>query len=187
MARASSMIALPRKRFGAILADPPWHFAMWSTKGRDRCPDSKHYQTMSTEEIAALDVRRLALDDCALFLWITWPMLKEGLFVLEQWGFQYKTCAFAWMKTTKPPIRVLVYGTGYWTRANTEVCLLGTRGKPKRLNNNIGQAILEPRREHSRKPDCVHERIECLVAGPYLELFARNRHKGWRAWGNQLE
>jgi N6-adenosine-specific RNA methylase IME4 len=77
-------------------------------------------------------------------------------------------------------------GLGYWTRANTEVCLLATRGKPKRLNAGVRQAIIAPRREHSRKPDCVHERIERLVAGPYVELFARQRRQGWDVWGHQV-
>ena len=76
-------------------------------------------------------------------------------------------------------------GLGYWTRANSEVCLLATRGNPKRLDKGIRQGILEPIREHSRKPDCVHKRIERLVAGPYLELFARQSRPGWSSWGNE--
>jgi len=75
---------------------------------------------------------------------------------------------------------------GYWTRANSEPCLLATRGKPKRLSAAVRQGIIEPRREHSRKPDCVHERIERLVAGPYLELFARATRPGWTCWGNEV-
>jgi N6-adenosine-specific RNA methylase IME4 len=78
-------------------------------------------------------------------------------------------------------------GLGYWTRANSEPCLLATRGNPKRINADVRQAIIEPRREHSRKPDCIHERIERLVTGPYLELFARARRRGWHAWGNELD
>ena len=76
---------------------------------------------------------------------------------------------------------------GYWTRANSEVCLLATRGKPKRVNADVRQAIIAPSREHSRKPDGIHERIERLVAGPYLELFARQQRPGWTAWGNETE
>ena len=78
-------------------------------------------------------------------------------------------------------------GLGYWTRANTEPCLLATRGNPKRINADVRQAIIEPRREHSRKPPGVHARIERLVAGPYLELFARARQTGWDAWGNEID
>ena len=84
------------------------------------------------------------------------------------------------------PVDVQI-GTGYWTRSNSEVCLLATRGKPKRTDAGVRQAIIEPRRQHSRKPDCVYERIERLVAGPYLELFARNTRPGWTSWGNETE
>ena len=77
-------------------------------------------------------------------------------------------------------------GLGYWTRANSEVCLLATRGKARRRNNGIRQGIIEPIRQHSRKPDCVHERIERLVSGPYLELFARQQRPGWTCWGNEV-
>jgi N6-adenosine-specific RNA methylase IME4 len=76
---------------------------------------------------------------------------------------------------------------GYWTRSNSEVALLGTRGKPKRTAADVRQAIIEPRREHSRKPDGIHERIERLVAGPYLELFGRQKREGWTVWGNQTD
>jgi N6-adenosine-specific RNA methylase IME4 len=78
-------------------------------------------------------------------------------------------------------------GLGYWTRANTEPCLLATRGKPKRVNADVRQGIIDQPREHSRKPDCVHERIERLVAGPYLELFARQQRPGWTVWGNETD
>jgi N6-adenosine-specific RNA methylase IME4 len=88
------------------------------------------------------------------------------------------------MKTD--PDENVYMGLGYWTRANTEVCVLATRGSPKRLNADVLQGILEPRREHSRKPDCVHERIERLIAGPYLELFARREQPGWTTWGNEI-
>lgn len=176
---------LPVKRYGAILADPPWRFKTWSPKGRDRCPDSKHYPTMDTNDIQRMNVGKMAADDCVLFLWATWPMLQDALAVIDAWGFKYKTCGFAWTKIGRLPTGLLWQGTGYWTRANTEVCLLATRGHPKRKQRDVLQAILEPRREHSRKPDCVYERIERLIDGPYLELFARQRRAGWSVWGNE--
>jgi N6-adenosine-specific RNA methylase IME4 len=178
------MLELPRKRFGAILVDAPWHFKTWSAKGRDRCAD-KHYRTMTTANIAQLGVRNLARPDCVLFMWATWPMLNDALWVISDWGFTYKTCAFAWMKTQ--PDNKLWRGTGYWTRANTEVCLLATRGSPKRKHRDVAQAILSERREHSRKPDEIHGRIERLVRGPYLELFARQKRKGWTTWGEEVD
>jgi N6-adenosine-specific RNA methylase IME4 len=182
------------KGYGAILADPPWHFEVWSLDqtSKARHP-STHYDTMTAGDIAALPVGDLAADDCVLFLWITWPMLEQALHTVGAWGFTYKTCAFAWMKADVSTINM--FGgpvdadmkLGYWTRANSEVCLLATRGNPKRIDAGVRQGIIEPARQHSRKPDCVHARIERLVPGPYLELFARQRRPGWTAWGNQVD
>lgn len=140
---------------------------------------------MTLGEICELPVYELATRDSVLFLWVVWPMLEHGLQVIERWGFTYKTCGFAWMKTT---VDAKVWsGTGFWTRANSEVCLLATRGQPKRLNPSVKQGIIEQRREHSRKPECVHQRIERLVSGPYLELFARQRRRRWTAWGDDVD
>jgi N6-adenosine-specific RNA methylase IME4 len=174
---------IPKAHYGAILADPPWRFETWSDKGRDRSPD-RHYRTISYPEIGFFDVGSLAKKDCVLFLWVTWPMLLDGIHLIERWGFKYKTCAFAWMKTDSA--QNVWAGTGYWTRANSEVCLLATRGHPKRLKADVRQGIIAPRREHSRKPDEIHGRIQRLVAGPYLELFARQPRSGWTTWGNQV-
>jgi N6-adenosine-specific RNA methylase IME4 len=178
--------------YGAILADPPWHFKTWSDKGRDRSPD-RHYRTLPIEEIMALPVATLAAPNCVLFLWVTWPMLFDSRKVIEAWGFKYKTCAVCWTKANASQIELFqddiddpFGGTGYWTKANAEPCLLATRGKPKRINKDVWQAIIEPRREHSRKPDCVYGRIERLVAGPFVELFARQRRPGWGYWGDQV-
>lgn len=169
--------------YRAILIDPPWRFETYDKRkhvGRGK----QHYRTASREWIATLPLHKLAADDCALFTWVSWPQLDDALHAIAMWGFTYKSCAFCWMKSNangRPAI-----GTGYWTRANSEVCLLATRGRPQRLSRAIPQAILEPRREHSRKPDCVRERIERLVAGPYVELFARSRRPGWDAWGDEV-
>lgn len=196
-----SLADLPQGHFGCILADPPWRFETYNEQGRGRSPDwrafegspVKHYPTMSREAIAAMPVADLAAPDAALFMWISWPMLVEAMELIEAWGFTYKTCAFAWVKAHAGQVEMfrddydVQMGCGYWTRANSEVCLLATRGKPKRLSAAVRQAIIEPRREHSRKPDCQYERIEALVAGPYLELFARTQRVGWTAWGNQTD
>lgn len=184
---------LQTRHYAAIYADPAWKFKVYSERacGIPTRRAERHYVTMTTDEIAALPVGTLAADSCALFMWVTWPFLKHGIAVIEAWGFEYKTCAFAWMKAHAGQLEMFQddisdqMGLGYWTRANSEVCLLATRGSPQRLNMDVRQAIIEPRREHSRKPDCVYERIERLVAGPYLELFARNRRSGWDAWGNE--
>jgi len=77
-------------------------------------------------------------------------------------------------------------GLGYWSRANAEMCLLGTIGHPKRKQKNVHSLIVSQRREHSRKPEEIYGRIERLVDGPYLEMFARHRRNGWACWGNEV-
>jgi N6-adenosine-specific RNA methylase IME4 len=197
---------LPRGHFKAILADPPWRFETWDGRkfsgGNQIRADGSviaggcrgtPYETMTTDAIAALPVADLSAPDCVLFMWATWPTLPAALRLIEAWGFAYKTCGFDWMKaddrqpdmfTDSVPVQV---GMGYWTRANSEPCLLATRGKPKRIHADVRMGIIEPRREHSRKPDCVHGRIERLVEGPYLELFARAPRSGWAVWGNETD
>jgi len=181
---------LPRNHFSAIYADPPWAFECWSGKGKARSADN-HYDTMQTTDIAAIPVSELAADDCALFMWACWPTMPDAFALMEAWGFKYKTCAFTWLKAD--PYRLFAdektpfCGMGYWTRANSEVCLLGTRGKPKRQNADVRQGLIAPRREHSRKPDEIYGRIERLVPGPYLELFSRSAPRpGWVKWGNEV-
>lgn len=171
------------KRYGAILADPPWHFRTYSAKGTGRSAIS-HYDVMSLGEIAALPIANYAADNCVLFLWVIDTFLDQAFSLIRGWGFTYKTVGFYWAKQNlKSP--TFFRGTGYWTRANPEQCLLATRGKPKRINADVDRLIVSPRREHSRKPDEVRTRIERLVAGPYLELFARQSQRGWDVLGNQ--
>jgi N6-adenosine-specific RNA methylase IME4 len=169
--------------FGVIYADPPWPFATRSARGRDRSPD-RHYAQMTSSEIMALPVWEVAAPDCVLLMWVTMPQLPLGLWVMRSWGFEYKTCGFAWLKTNKDG--ALFKGLGFWTRANAELCLLGTRGNPKRLHADVPQAILAPRGRHSAKPAEIRRRIERLAPGPYLELFAREKAPGWISWGDQL-
>lgn len=176
---------LPNKKYGAIYADPPWNFKVWSKKGEARAPEN-HYDTMKLKDICELPVQSISAIDCCLFMWAVMPQLPEALKVMDAWGFQYKTCAFSWMKQNKKSAGLFT-GLGYWTRANSEICLLGTRGKPKRLNRDVKQAILSPLREHSRKPDEIRGRIERLVSGPYIELFGRTTYPGWDVWGKDTE
>lgn len=180
--------------YGAIMADPPWHFNTWSDKGRNRCPDApaqqkglaeRHYSTMSLAEIKTLPVKQVAAADCALFLWSVDCMLPAALSIGEQWGFTFKTVAFTWVKRKIDGGAHI--GLGYWTRGNPEQCLLFTRGKPRRQSASVRQLIEAPRREHSRKPDEASSRVEALVTGPYLELFARTTREGWDSWGDQSE
>ena len=162
-------------RYGALLIDPPWDFRTWSPKGMDRSPS---YKTLLAGELSAIPVADYAADDSTLFLWAIDSHLKTALALIDEWGFVYKTVAFVW---TKPSI-----GMGYWTRKEAELCLLATRGKPKRVNADVRQVIKAPRRQHSRKPDEIYGRIERLVDGPYIEFFARQCWPGWDQWGDEV-
>jgi N6-adenosine-specific RNA methylase IME4 len=176
--------------YSVIYADPPWPFATYSAKGKGRSAEA-HYNCMSLADIAAVPLREWAADDCVLLMWTTDPLLEKAFDIIHAWGFTYKTVGFYWVKLRKPALfyddRSFCFGQGKWTRANPEPCLLATRGNPKRLSRGVRELIVAPRREHSRKPDEIYDRIERLVAGPYLELFARQRRPGWDfAFSNQI-
>ena len=169
------------RKYQVIYADPPWEYSTWGAGGTDRSA-SNHYPVMPTDEIAALDVAAMAADDCVLLMWTCWPHLEEAFRVISAWGFTYRTVGFNWIKTNADGSPFT--GMGHWTRGNSEPCLLAARGAPVRLNADISEVLTDPRGEHSRKP-LIHDKIERLVPGPYLEMFCRDPQPGWDAWGNQ--
>lgn len=179
-----------RAHYRVIYADPPWHFTTYSAKGQGRGAVA-HYDCMKFEEMARLPIDTWAADDAVLFLWATDPLLPQAFRLIEAWGFTFKTIGFYWAKLNKSANleriteKDFFAGLGYWTRANTEQCLLATRGKPSRSARDVRRLIVSHRREHSRKPDEVYQRIERLVDGPYLELFGRSSRKTWDCWGDQ--
>jgi len=142
---------------------------------------------MPLSDIKSLPVSEITDKDCVLFLWVTMPMLIEGLEVINSWGFNYRTCAFVWVKQN--PSGMGIYsGLGYWTNGNAELCLFARKGNPRRIAKNIKQIVLSPRGEHSRKPIEVRERIVQLMGDlPRIELFARRKVEGWDCWGNEVE
>lgn len=189
--------------FQVVEADPAWTYRTWTDEGN--VISQRHYGLMSLEDIAELDLSGLVDDDAVLFLWVTWPLLGEifkhvytvggGLW----WGFEYKTCAFDWVKHTINGR--WHYGTGHWTRANTEPCLLFTKGRPKRVSKGISQiltasnpfdyyyenGLIAPIRRHSQKPVEFYEKVEVLIGEvPRLRLFARDEREGWTSLGNEL-
>jgi N6-adenosine-specific RNA methylase IME4 len=178
-------------KYAVIYGDAPWTFATYSAKGKGRSAE-RHYATMSLDAIKALPVGDLTLPVSTLLLWAVMPQLPAALEVIKAWGFTFKTIAFVWIKTTRKGRlialdgRGLHWGMGYWTRANAELCLLATRGRPKRLDAGVHQVVVSPVREHSRKPDEVRFRIERLLAGPYLELFGRFAVPRWTVFGNEV-
>jgi N6-adenosine-specific RNA methylase IME4 len=166
-----------------ILADPSWRYEQKRMQGAAE----KHYPTMSVDEICALPVTDIASEDSALFLWATFPMLPEALRVIKAWRFQFKTVAFLWLKKNKKADSFF-YGLGFWTRGNAEICLLATRGHPKRQSKSVSQLVLSPVAAHSKKPDTVRDKIVELMGNvPRVELFARERAEGWDAMGNEID
>jgi len=175
------------EKYKVIYADPPWHYRTWSKKGGGRSAEEKHYPTMSLSDICTLPVDDIADKDCVLFLWATYPNLREAFEVIEAWGFTYKTVAFTWVKRNKKADSFFV-GLGYWTRANAEICLLATKGKPKRVSKSVRQVIDTPIERHSKKPDEIRNRIVELMGDvPRLEMFAREKTEGWSAFGNEID
>lgn len=188
VATASMSPTPPPAAYQVIYADPPWTFATFSRKGKGRSAEA-HYDCMTLDGIKALPVADWAARDCVLLMWATDPLLERAFEVIRAWGFTYKTVGFYWAKLNKGAPRLVFdersffTGMGFWTRANPEPCLLATRGKPQRVNADVRKLVVAPRREHSRKPDAVYERIEALCGGPYLELFSRCSRPGWDSWG----
>ncbi len=184
-------------KYGAILADPPWSYAMRSGKGYDKSPEA-HYNTMSLDRIKALPVLDLAGPDCLLFLWSTWPHLDQALEVMQAWGFTYVTGG-AWIKRTKN--WKLAFGTGYIQRSASEPYLVGKLNSPQIKSKSERNVIDAPRRslrmadkieaireEHSRKPVQMREMIERLLPRAYkVELFARETWSGNDVWGDEVE
>lgn len=176
------MIELPNKKYNIIYADPPWSYTNNTCKGAA----VKHYSVMSVEELKKMKINSITNDDCILFMWATYPKLRDALEVINAWGFKYKTIGFQWIKQNKTG-NGFFFGIGSWTRGNTECCLIANKGKPKRINAGISQLVFSPIRKHSQKPDEVRDRIVELIGDlPRIELFARQKVDGWDCWGNEV-
>jgi N6-adenosine-specific RNA methylase IME4 len=174
----SAQAALPGRRYGVILADPPWTFSTYSDLGQDRGP-AMHYPTMAPDAIKAIDVAAISAPDCVLFLWAVQSALPQALEVIAAWGFTYKTGA-VWVKDK--------IGMGYWFRSRHEPLLIATRGDvpAPAMGTQAESVVVAPAREHSRKPDIVYELVERYFPNlPKIELFARASLPGWDCWGNE--
>lgn len=173
------------EKYQIIYADPPWSYKDKAAAGKRGA--SFKYPVMSIEDIKKLPIKDLAADDCALFMWVTMPKLNEVFSVIEAWGFEYKTVAFTWVKKNKKSDSWF-WGMGRWTRANAELCLLATKGKPKRVSAGVHSILDDPVMRHSQKPDSARQRIVELMGDiPRIELFAREKVEGWDSWGNEVD
>lgn len=177
-------MTLPPGPYACLLSDPPWSFKTFSAKGHAKSAHAQ-YGCMSRADLNALPVQEIAAKDSVMFMWATFPMLPDAVALMAAWGFTYKTGG-AWAKQSKTGAK-WAFGTGYIFRSAAELLLVGTRGKPEWTSRSERNLWAAPVREHSRKPDCVHETIERLTVGPRLELFAREARPGWDVWGNQTD
>ena len=173
------------KKYNVIYADPPWKYKTWNEKGGTA---EKHYKTMDIQNLKDMKntIKQISCKDCILFLWVTFPCLLDGLDLIEEWGFEYKTCGFNWVKRNKKNDGWFI-GLGHWTRSNSEICLIATIGNIKRISKSVSQIVDTHIEEHSKKPNIVRERIVELIGDlPRIELFARQTCDGWDSWGNEV-
>lgn len=198
----------PAGGFKVALLDIPWDFEHFSEKGQGKGPQ-RHYDTMSIEDICQIPLTALLADDAAVFLWMTWPLAMRWHEVVPALGLNFAGLAWEWLKYN-PKSGKYAFGGGYGTRKNVEPCILCTRGNPQLRqpieSDMLGDAVIpagvrsvrdfieampldairQPRRLHSQKPDEQYDRIETMFDGPYVELFSRSSRKKWTAWGNQV-
>ena len=174
----AASLALGRRQFGVIAADPPWRHEPYSREtGLDRAADN-HYPTMTVDELMALQPP--AAKDCVLYLWFPRAHLANAVKLAEAWGFTVKTLG-GWDKEA--------VGTGYWLRDNFETYLIATKGHPPAPAPGTQPLALirAPRGRHSEKPEKFYEDIERIFPNvPKLEMFARRPRPAWEGWGNEV-
>lgn len=190
------------KKYNIIYADPPWMENKRNNQNTKFGRASQgYYNLMTTDEICKLPIKDITAPNCALFMWVTFPHLLEAEKVMKAWGFKYKTIAFNWFKVNKNNQKPC-FGIGYYTKSNTEICLLGIKGKMKPISNYVSSVVIAEeedgdiidtatvvsvRQEHSKKPAIVRDKIVELFGDlPRVELFARQTYDGWDSFGDQI-
>ena len=173
-------------KYQIIYADPPWSYSdKRNGNGRHCGGATDHYSTMSISDIKRFDVQSVCDENCMLFMWVTFPLLQDGIDTIKAWGFKYKTLGFSWIKTNKKS-KTPVFGIGYYTKSNCEICLIGVKGKPIKISNKVSSVIIEDRDSHSKKPAIVRDKIVELCGDiPRLEMFARESAAGWDVFDNE--
>ena len=174
------------KKYKVLYCDPPWKFNNKNTGGSMKSGADYHYLTMTIDDLCKLPVNEITDDDCVLFMWWVASQPSEAIKLVESWGFKIKTMTgFNWVKTTnsgKP-----FFGMGFWTRQGSEMCLIATKGKPKRIDASVRAVVFSENDKHSKKPDVFRKEIVKLMGDvPRLEMFAREQSEGWDVWGNEV-
>ena len=175
---------IPSQKFDIIYADPPWDYngkLQYDKTDLYVSTSRFKYPTIKTEKMKEIPIHKIVNDDCLLFMWSTNPHLQQAIELGKAWGFEYRTVAFVWNKMNHNP--------GKYTLSNCELCLLFKHGKipTPRGARNVKQLVKVPRKEHSVKPLEVMYGIQKMF--PHhkrIELFAREKYKGWSSWGLDL-
>lgn len=191
IAPESGYLPFPNKKYDVIYADPPWQYNDLISNGNRGA--AFKYEVQSLDYLKKLPIQSIANPNGMLFMWVTGPMMKTGLELIDAWGFSFKSVAFTWVKVNKNKNSFFL-GLGHLTRGNPEYCLIGInkikdkKTKLQKLSNSVENLVVSRIREHSRKPDIVRRKIvELLGDIPRIELFARQKFDGWDCWGNQVE
>ena len=182
-------VGFPNKKYDVIYADPPWKYGSkhYQDGGREFNNLDNYYNQMTIYELKQLPVKKISENNSLLFIWVTDSHIKEGIEVIESWGYEYKTIAFNWIKHYESGKRCVNFSP--YTLKSWEVCLLGTKGKTGdiMISNNIQGYVNAIRTEHSKKPNEVRNKINKLVGNKSkIELFAREKSDGWDVWGNEV-
>ena len=182
------------KKYQVIYADPPWSYYNDSTTTPEKCGHNVHinppYPVLSSKDIRSIPVKEIADDTAILLIWTTDYHMEKCMRVIEDWGFTYRTVGFAWQKLDKKGVPVAMRGGQYTMKTGIELCLLATRGTPRKLikSREVRSFFSSEREHHSKKPDEFRSRIDEMVIDDLnkIELFARERFDGWDAWGNEI-
>lgn len=166
------------KKYQIIYVDPPYKYRNKNTGGSMRSGASSKYDVMSIDDICSLPIKDIVDKDSALFLWVTCPMQREGMMIMDAWGYQYKTKIY-WRK-------IMSLGMGFWFRGQVEELWLGIHGKVKAFRLQIPNFQQTKALAHSQKPDEFREIIEMTGLEPRIELFARRKVDGWTCLGLEI-
>lgn len=186
---------LPKRSYKTLKIDPPWAY-------RDDLPgpgrgSNSHYDTLHADTVAGMapQIRKATASSAHAYMWVTNSFLKEGLEILDAWGFEYKT-QITWVKVVDEPSTLPFerdepaeikgrIGMGHYTRNTTEHLLLGVKGRKGTNRDDVPGHFFAERGEHSAKPEKAYRLVEELSDGPRLEMFGRRARDGWDVWGDE--